>query len=102
MREAERVQQFLQVDISDNLAEGLTQLAQTGQTIDAVVVALQQLGMTLEQAKSTSNKHPAAAHRRCNNNGLRAIVVFAGPSCFLCATIAPCSIKSKLSKTFAG
>lgn len=51
LREAKRIQQLLRVEISDNPEEGLTQLAHAGHTIDAVVVARQQLGMTLVQAK---------------------------------------------------
>ncbi|MDH5668446.1 MAG: hypothetical protein OEY86_10580 [Nitrospira sp.] len=56
MCEARRIQQLLRVEISDNLEEGLNQLAQTGRTIDAVVVARQQLGMTLAQAKEYSDQ----------------------------------------------
>ena len=51
MREARCIQELAQVGISDNLEEGLTQLADAGRTIDAVIVARQQLGMTLMQAK---------------------------------------------------
>ena len=61
MRDARHIQKLVRVEISDNLGEGLTQLAQTGRTIDAVIVARQQLGMTLTQAKDSidqaANRH---------------------------------------------
>lgn len=49
--DAQRIQELVRVEISDNLEEGLNQLAQTGRTIDAVIMARPQLGMTLVQAK---------------------------------------------------
>ena len=61
MREARRIQELVRVEISDNLEEGLTQLAQPGRTIDAVIVARQQLGMTLMQTKEFIDQ---AADRR--------------------------------------
>jgi hypothetical protein len=52
MREAVRIQQILPVEISDNSEEGITQLAQTGKSIDAVIALRRQRpDMTLTQAK---------------------------------------------------
>ena len=77
IRDAQRIQELVHVEISDNLEEGVAQLAQTGRTIDAVIVARQQLGMTLAQAKESIEHAPnrrksslppytrKSGHRRC-------------------------------------
>lgn len=52
LREANRIQPLLNVDISDSPDEGLAHLIQTGKTIDVVaVLRRQQPDMTLTQAK---------------------------------------------------
>ena len=68
MRDARRIQELVRVEISDDLEEGLTQLAETAGTIDAVIVARRQLGMTVMQAKDyieqagNSRESPASSH----------------------------------------
>lgn len=61
MLDAQLIQELVRAEISDDPQEGLTQLAETGRTIDAVIMARQQLGMTLLQAKEFVDQ---AAHRR--------------------------------------
>jgi len=56
LRDAKRIQELVKIEISDSAEEGLANLAQTGKTIDAVVAARQQLGMTLTQAKDHVNR----------------------------------------------
>lgn len=51
LHDAKQIQELIKVEICDNTEERLAHLAKTGSTIDAVVVARQQLGMTLTQAK---------------------------------------------------
>ena len=64
LREAQRLQPLLNVDISDNPDEGLAHLTQTGKTVDAVIaLRRQQPDMTLTEAKeivdhATSRRKP--------------------------------------------
>ena len=50
MADAKRIQQWLNVEISDNVDESITHLAKNGRIIDAVVTASQTKGMPLAQA----------------------------------------------------
>jgi hypothetical protein len=56
MRDARKIQQFLNVEISDAVEESITSLAQNGRRIEAATLATRSLGMTTTQAKVCMEK----------------------------------------------
>lgn len=56
LRDAKRIQQLLNVEISDTVDESIASLAQNGRKIEAVTLASRSLGMTTTQAKDFVDK----------------------------------------------
>ena len=56
LRDAKRIQQLLNVEISDAVDESIASLAQNGRKIEAVTLASRSLGMTTTQAKDFVDK----------------------------------------------
>lgn len=63
LRDAEKIQRLLNVDISDIAEDSIAHLAQTGKKVEAVTQGSRRLGMTTTQAKDFVDEHSSPTSR---------------------------------------